>query len=89
MSAYLSEFLCCAPQEMLRGVVRAAREVTRREWELGAWLLAVDRSLAYEKAGFRSAVGFAIRRAGLEPHKASNLLRITQALERLPLLAAA
>lgn len=89
MSAYLSDFLCCAPQEMLQGVVRAAREVTRGEWELGAWLLAIDRSRAYEKAGFRSAVSFAIRRAGLEPHKASNLLRIAQALERLPLLAAA
>lgn len=89
MSVYLSEFLCCAPQEMLRGVVKAAREVTRGEWELGAWLLAIHRSRAYEKAGFRSAVGFAIRRAGLEPHKASNLLRIAQALERLPVLAAA
>ncbi len=84
MSLLLSNFTCHDHQQMLREAARAARTMAESEWELGAWLLAIDRTRAYKSSGFRSTLGFAIATLDLEPPKASNLLRIMNVLEGLP-----
>ncbi len=89
MSLCLSHYSQQHPEAMLRGAAKAARGVTANEWELGAWLLAIERTRAYQSAGFRSTVAFAIVRLGVEPPKASNLLRIMGVLEQLPDLSRA
>lgn len=89
MSFCLSAIVHYSPEEMFRGALQAARDVTQGEWELGGWLLAIERTKAFEAAGFRGTVGFAMVRLGLEPQKATNLLRIMSALEGLPKLSAA
>lgn len=89
MSFCLSNFIHCSPEEMFQGALRAIRSLSQSEWELGGWLLAIERTGACEAAGFRSTVGYAMVRLGLEPQKAANLLRIMGALEGLPKLNAA
>ncbi len=89
MSHSLTPYARHTPAAMLKHAARAARAVSASEWELGAWLLAIDRTRAYQSSGFRSTVTFCIVRLGLEPQKVSNLLRIMAALEGLPLLSAA
>lgn len=89
MSLCLSHYSQQQPEVMLQGAAKAARGVTANEWELGAWLLAIERTRAFQSAGFRSTVAFAIVRLGLEPPKASNLLRIMGVLEQLPDLSRA
>ncbi len=74
---------------MFRAAGRAAHRVSENEWELGAWLLAIERTRAYESSGFRSTVGYAVVSLGLEAQKAGNLLRIMGALEELPRLSSA
>jgi hypothetical protein len=76
MSLLLSTYTSHDHQQMLLEAARAARTMAESEWELGAWLLAIDRTQAYKSSGFRSTLGFAIARLDLEPSKASNLLRI-------------
>lgn len=89
MSLLLSTYTSHDHQQMLREAARAARTIAESEWELGAWLLAIDRTQAYKSSGFRSTLGFAIARLDLEPSKASNLLRIMKVLEGLPHLSEA
>ncbi len=89
MSLCLSHYSQQQPEAMLRGAAEAARGVTANEWELGAWLLAIEHTRAYQSAGFRSTVAFAIVRLDIEPAKASNLLRIMRVLEHLPDLSRA
>ncbi len=89
MSFSLSNYVHHTPEEMFQAAARAARSVSQNEWELGAWLLAIERTRAYESAGFRNAVGYAAVRLGIEAQKASNLLRIMGTLEGLPRLSKA
>lgn len=89
MSFCLSNFIHSSPKEMFQGALRAVRGLSHCEWELGGWLLAIERTRSCETAGFRSTVGYAMIRLGLEPQKAANLLRIMGALEGLPKLNAA
>ncbi len=89
MSSFLSKYLQHSPDEMLQGASKAARRVSEGEWDLGAWLLAIERTRAFESCGFRNTVGYAMVRLGLEPQKAGNLLRIMGALEGLPSLSKA
>lgn len=89
MSLSLSHYVHHSPEEMFQAAARAAHRVSESEWELGAWLLAIERTRAYESSGFRSTVTYAVVRLGLEAQKAGNLLRIMGVLEAHPRLSSA
>jgi hypothetical protein len=89
MSFSLSHYVHHSPKEMFLAAARAAHRVSESEWELGAWLLAIERTRAYESLGFRSTIGYAVASLGLEAQKAGNLLRIMGVLEELPRLSSA
>jgi len=58
-----------------------------RDAEVGRWLLAADRTRAFELAGAASIYELAERLLGWEPRTTYERLRVARALEGLPLLA--
>ncbi len=87
MSFSLSNYVHHTPERMFRAANRAARGVSANEWELGAWLLAIERTRAYRSSGFRNTVGYAVACLGVEAQKAWNLIRIMGVLEGHPRLS--
>ena len=86
MSLSMREGLSCADIDAV--IVRLARRKGELELEIGRWLLMARRARVDRDLGFGSFDEYAERRLGLDARTTREHLRIAEALEALPRLAA-
>lgn len=85
----VASLLELSDQDLHDHALRVAGELDCCTYRMGVSLLAAERRLLYELFGCGSVVQYGVRQLGLHPQKASELIRASRALERLPALAEA